>query len=300
MAMAAAEAAAAEDAIRALEATGEVRVLRRLAVAEGLTGVAGDIAGTSVGVVVDCETTGLDVIADDVIELAMRRFRYDRAGRIMKIDRARSWREDPGRPLSAEVARLTRLTDADLAGRTIDDRVAVATLRSARCVIAHNASFDRKMVERRLPAAAGLAWACTCREVDWAAGGFDGRALGWLLAQAGLFHEGHRAEADVDAVIALLRHAMPDGRTVLEELIDTASAPTVLVRAVGAHIDVKDALRSRGYRWNAGEAVWSREIVESLLTEEQFWLAANVYRSELRPRAAGPDIVAVTWFERHG
>lgn len=298
--MAAAEAAAAEDAIRALEATGEVRVLRRLAVAEGLTGVAGDIAGTSVGVVVDCETTGLDVIADDVIELAMRRFRYDRAGRIMKIDRARSWREDPGRPLSAEVARLTRLTDADLAGRTIDDRVAVATLRSARCVIAHNASFDRKMVERRLPAAAGLAWACTCREVDWAAGGFDGRALGWLLAQAGLFHEGHRAEADVDAVIALLRHAMPDGRTVLEELIDTASAPTVLVRAVGAHIDVKDALRSRGYRWNAGEAVWSREIVESLLTEEQFWLAANVYRSELRPRAAGPDIVAVTWFERHG
>ena len=69
--------------------------------------------------------------------------------------------------------------------------------------IAHHADFDRKFVERRLPDAKGLAWACSCHEIDWQAAGFRGVGLGWLLAQAGYFFNGaHRAGADVAAVDA--------------------------------------------------------------------------------------------------
>ena len=170
---------------------------------------------------------------------------------------------------------------------------------SASVFVAHNAAFDRKMIERRLPAAAGLAWACNCREIDWPAAGFDGRGLSWLLAQAGWFYSAHRAEGDVDAVIHLLRHTMPDGRTALRELLDTASEPSVRFTALGTHFDVKGVLKARGYRWDAAGRVWWREVPQHDAFDEEQWLLAAAYRPEHRPYAAGPSMALVTWRERH-
>lgn len=169
-----------EDLVERLERDGSHRVLRRLDVRAGRTGVDYDGGGSSIGVVVDVETTGTDTASDVVIEFAMRRFRFDGLGRILKIDRAWSWREDPGRALDDEIVRLTGITDADLVGQEIDEDAAGRLLASADLVIAHNAGFDRRFVERRLPGSAGRAWGCSCREIDWATAGFDGRALGWL------------------------------------------------------------------------------------------------------------------------
>jgi DNA polymerase-3 subunit epsilon len=112
-----------------LDVAGEFRLLRRLDVREGETGVGGRV-NTTIGVVVDVETSGLG--ADDVIvELALRRFRCDPDGLIVKIDRSYSWLEDPGRELPADIVRLTGITDADLAGQAIDDDAVVRLLSSA-------------------------------------------------------------------------------------------------------------------------------------------------------------------------
>ena len=56
----------------------DVRLLRRLDVREGETGVGGRV-DTFIGVAVDCETTGIGD-EDAIIELALRRFRVDPAG----------------------------------------------------------------------------------------------------------------------------------------------------------------------------------------------------------------------------
>lgn len=277
----------------------DVRTLRRLNVIEGQVGMPVDTASTFIAAVVDCETTGLDPASDVIVELAIRRFRYDADGRILKIDRMYVWREDPGRPLTDEVARLTGLSDADLVGQTIDDDAATGLLVSADLVVAHMARFDRGFVERRLPDAAGLPWACTCVEIDWAAAGFDGRSLGWLLAQAGWFHDGHRAAADVDAVVTLLAHPLADGRPALAELIESAACPTVKLEAIGADIGVKDALRMRRYRWDAERRLWWKEIRGAELMDEEFWLAANVYHFDRRARAMGPRLTEVTARERY-
>ena len=289
----------ADPLITQLEHGGDHKVLRRLTLQDGPTGIEGDLADTVIGLAIDCETTGLDPDKNAIIELAMRRFRYDRDGRILKLDRAQSWRQDPGEALSADIVRLTGITDQDLVGQQIDDRAAVALLRSANVIVAHSAAFDRKFVERRLPEAAGLVWACSCTEIDWAGAGFDGRALGWLVAQIGFFYGAHRAEADVDAVIALLQHEMPDGRPALAELIERSARPSIRFEAIGADFGVKDDLRGRGYRWNAASKVWWRDVPEDDEMDEEFWLARHVYAFDKRAKASGPRKAPITCRERH-
>ena len=282
----------------AVEERGDVRVLHRINVCEGPTGD-GTEKGPHVAIVIDVETTGLDFERDAIIELAARRFRYNADGIITHIDRGYEWVEDPGTPISPEITALTGLSDSDVVGRSIDTDGATRLLQSASIVIAHHSRFDRRWVERRLDGACGLAWACSMEQIDWSARGFDGRSLGYLLCQAGWFHDGHRARADVDAVIQLLRHQFDDGRTALALLLDRTKSPSWIVRAVGADFSVKDALRGRGYRWDPARKVWSTEVHDDDRMREEFWLAANIYTSEARPKALGPtfeEINATTRF----
>ena len=288
-----------QDLVKRLERDGTHRVLRKLEVADGRTGVPYHGGETFIAAVVDVETTGLDIHKDAIIELALRRFRYDGRGRILKIDRAATWFEDPGQPLNEDVMRITGLTDAGLAGQRIDDAEAARMLGTAHLIIAHNAAFDRKFVERRLPQAAGLPWACSMCEVDWGAAGFEGRSLGWLGAQAGWFHVAHRASGDVDAVIALLSHILADGRPVLAELIARSAQPSMRIEAVGADYGIKDELRARGYRWNPDIKVWWKEVLAAEFPEEEAWLGRTAYGLASRTKACGPRITELTARERY-
>ena len=288
-----------QDLVDRLERDGSHRVLRKLEVGEGRTGVPFSGGETFIACVVDVETTGLDVSRDVVIEMAMRRFRFDKQGRILKLDSCYSWFDDPGVPLSDEIARLTGLTDAGLVGQHLDEESACRLLKSSDLVIAHNAGFDRKFVERRLSEAAGLAWACSMSEIDWSAFGFEGRSLGWLGAQAGWFHDAHRASGDVDAVIALLTHVLPDGRTILCELVERSASPSMRIEALGADYAVKDELRNRGYRWNPEGKIWWKDIPAAELPDEEAWLGRTVYGFQCKPRICAPRITEITARERY-
>lgn len=278
--------------LEVLDASDDYRLLRRVP-EEPL--VQPDDGSPSMSVaVVDVETTGLDPDADLIVELAIRRIRITVDGRLVGLGERRSWLEDPGRPLAAEVARLTGLTDADLEGRCIDDRTAASVLRTSDLIVAHNAGFDRPFVERRLPQAAGGAWACTCNDLDWVALGFEGRSLSHLMFQLGMFFDGHRATSDVAALIAMLVHRLHDGRAVFEVLLDVARRETVRVDAVDAPFEAAKVLRARGYRWNQHERRWRREIGEDALEAEGEWLAREVYGS-----GGAPAYSRLTWRERH-
>lgn len=236
-----------------------------------------------VGVAIDVETTGLDRDGDRIIELALQRFRFDSSGRIVELGQPRLWREDPGILISPAITELTGLTNEDLAGQTIDETLAVEILLTADIIVAHNASFDRPFVDRRLPAIAEQRWACTLNEVDWRALGFDGRALSHLLTQCGWFYQGHRADNDVLALIYLMAHQVGPATTILSLLMTRSEQPNLRCHAVDAPYDTKDRLKARGYKWDPVLRNWWREVQASDRAAECAWLDAEIYRAEGKP-----------------
>lgn len=270
------------EAARMLAAHPDFKVLRRLAQVQRLHD--GPAHGaTRVGVAIDVETTGLDRETDRIIELAVQRFRFDARGRILQVGTPRVWREDPQAPLDPRITKLTGLTDDILAGQNIDEPAAIEILASGDLIVAHNAAFDRPFVDRRLPAIAGKAWACTMAEIDWLDLGFDGRALAQLVAQCGWFYEGHRAENDILALIYLLAHQTPDGETILARLATASQRPSFRVNAVDAPFEGKDALKARGYRWDPAMRFWWRTIGEEEMEIERTWLLQDIYTGHGEP-----------------
>lgn len=241
----------------------------------------------------DTETTSLDPATGAIIELAICTVTFDARGRIVAIGPMHDWLEDPGHPLPPEITRLTGLRDADLAGRRVDDAVALTLLSDADLIVAHNARFDAAWIERRYPAIAGKPWACSMRDIDWRELGYEARQLGALLAEvAGFFNARHRADADVAALVALLASTLNSGRTACSEMMLAAQRPTVRIAARGAPFEVKDRLKGRGYRWDPQGRCWWLEVAMDACDSEVAWLADQA-------ACLHPAIQTITWHQRH-
>lgn len=278
-----------EDLARLLSSHPGYRILRAIDPTAGVERLRAAMPGERVAVVVDTETTGLDPTVDRIIEVAVQRFTFGPDRRIIELERPRSWLEDPRRPLPEKIVRLTGISDKDLEGQQFDDKAIVAMIGDADIVIAHNAAFDRPFLDRRFPQLDDLPWACSLSQLDWQGLGYDGRALGHLLLQSGRFFEGHRAGNDTNALATLLGTPASDGRTILAHLLESCERESVRIDASGAPFETKDALKSRGYRWDAARRLWWREFDDSEVTTERAWLNQHVYRGR-----GGPQLVALT------
>lgn len=262
----------------ALEANPDYRVLRRLQPRETFDHVAtGELADV---LVLDTETTGLDASRDRIIELAMLRVTIEvPTGRAVRVVSVFDAFEDPGRPIPAEITTLTGITNEMVAGQQLDEAQIAALCEGVTLVIAHNAKFDRGFVERRLPGFAALDWACSASEIDWHAEGRASAKLEWLAYSMGCFYDAHRADMDCHALLAVLDAPLPRSRgTGLARLLSVARTTTYRLAATGAPFDSKDALRARGYRWDAARKVWVRSLAhEAALDAECEWLKSAVY-----------------------
>ncbi|WP_158897605.1 3'-5' exonuclease [Sphingorhabdus lacus] len=238
----------------------------------------------------DVETTGLDIHHDQIIELAIMLVIVDAEGSIVGVMPPRSWLEDPGAPLDPRIIEITGITDADVARQQIDERQALAMFARASLVLAHNAKFDVGFIERRLPAAAGKDWACSCSEIDWPMLGFDTRVQGYLLMQSGWFNTAHRAAADVWSLYWLLQQQHGE-RTLLQRLLLASDQPTMRIDARYAPYRLKDDLKLRGYRWDSDSKVWWIEIAEGACETEVAWLYQLGVQS--------PLLTPITARERH-
>ena len=287
------DAASFEAALRLCATREDVRILRRVRPISELVSDGPPIGPTRRIAIVDTEATSVDVQTAEVIEIAAAVVLVDDAGEMRAVEETRRGLRDPGIPIPAEVQRLTGISDDDVAGRGLNVPRWEALLGGSDLIVAHNSAYDAPIVERLLPGIKGHAWACSMREIDWAAHGFDGAKLGHLLMQIGYFTTGHRADADVISLAHLLTHR-PDGvRPLMAELIARAAQPSLRFEATGAPFDKRHLLKARGYRWDAREKVWWRAIAEAVHEAEALWLARD---AELR---ATPRVTQLSWHTRY-
>ncbi len=234
-------------------------------------------------VFVDTETTGLAADEDEVIELAMLPFDYDRdSGAIVAVhvDAALSGLRQPSKPIPPESAAIHGIRDEDVAGKTIDPAHISALLDEAQLVIAHNAAFDRPMVEKLWPVFETKHWACSLADIDWRGEGLGASKLDYLLMRQGWFFDDHRALADTLAATFLLTLPLPrSGKPALAGLLECARRPLRAVRAIDTAFEQRAALKARGYRWDAGDG--ARAKAWWTLTDdpqaEINWLNAEIY-----------------------
>jgi DNA polymerase-3 subunit epsilon len=270
-----------ERAARGLEASGRYRVLRRIERRASLS--SSPDCSTRRAVFLDVETTGLDVVNDEIIELAMVGFDYDKSGNVRSVLPPFSALRDPGRPILPAVTALTGLTDEMVAGRVIDVKEVRDFLDQAAVVIAHNAGFDRQFSERFCEAFAALPWACSLNEVPWRDEGFEGSKLTHLATGYGLFFDGHRAVHDCFAGIEILSRPLPrSGRTGLDVLLESARAARFRIWATNSPYELREILKARGYRWSDGSdgrpKAWYVDVAEDSLDDESDFLRREIYR----------------------
>jgi DNA polymerase III subunit epsilon len=235
-----------------------------------------------VAAVVDVETTGTSPDRDKIIEFGICPFEYDRNnGRIYKVLGSWEWFEDAGFSIPPEITKITGITDEMVARRCIDDRVVNNLLDRVVLVIAHNADFDRRFLEKRIPAFASKHWACSRSDIDWKAESIRSTALEFIAYSLGFFHDVHRAASDCRATVHALAQPLPGtGRMALQALLEQARLPTWRIWARDAAIEKKDVLKARGYAWSPGECgrpkCWYRDISDAEKGAEVSWLRASV------------------------
>jgi DNA polymerase-3 subunit epsilon len=276
-----------EAMARTLEATGNYRVLRRLFRRRVVVDLDGCMTRT--GIFLDLETTGLDPSRDEIIEFGMVPFTYTLDGRIVDVGEPFGRLRQPNNPIPLEVVALTGITDAMVHGESIEPSEIEAIVVPAALIVAHNAAFDRRFAERFCSIFITKPWACSMSEVPWTEEGFDGTKLTYLLSQCGLFFDGHRAVDDCFAAIELLSRPLPkSGVPALSKLLDAARKPIFRIWAENSPFDLKDVLKSRGYRWNADQngkpRCWYYDAEEENLEEEVRYLRSEIFKSDVSLR----------------
>lgn len=256
----------------------DYRVVRRLDPSRECPALAGPTVRRAA--IVDTETTGTDSSADKVIELAVVVFEYCHAtGTVGRVLESYDALEDPGIPIPPSSTAIHGITDAMVAGQRIDDAAVARLLEGVGIVIAHNAGFDRKFLEPRLPVFTALPWGCSWQEVPWSDAGIESSKLEYLAYRYGFFYEGHRAEVDCLALLEVLRRPFGEtGEPALKQLLDSARAPSFRLWANNSPFETKDALKKRGYWWDAAKRCWYRELSSKVeLDAELAWLKQTVF-----------------------
>ncbi len=282
-----------------LDASENYRVLRRLEPLPLLRG--GTHSGYRVAIVLDTETTGLvmpgthGAVASEIVSLAMVAIAYDPVDGNIRgaIGRFHELRQ-PSHPIPEEATKVHGIKDKDVRDRTIgateiaewialvtaavQDHVHFGSRDETRLplIVAHNARFDRGMVEELWPEIfEALPWACSLTQVPWADWGYEGSKLSYLGTQAGFFYgDRHSALADADAVVALLRQRIGEG-TAMATLRKSAQSGTTRLYVTTPYNPATIAtLKMRGYRWHCGDRsrgkAWYWEGKEGFDAEVQY------------------------------
>ena len=229
--------------------------------------------------VIDLETTGLSHDDDEIIELAMKLIEVDKkSGNYVTAVKQYESYNQPKKRISEEITALTGITNEIVKGKEIDWQLVEKLFSYSQLVVAHNAWFDRNMLEKYIRPR--NIWGCSSNDVDWQKRGFAKSSLELLSIWHGFYYEAHRAMNDVNATIHLITNSYYDIKPIVE-LIENAKKPHYnIVNKFSYNEEYVKLIkkRNRAYRYNRDNKSWSILLNdEKQLEEEKEWLADNIY-----------------------
>ena len=267
------------DLLQEIENNKDYKILKRIPENDFNKDAEGE---TFVAAILDLETMGLDPLKDEIIELGMLRFSFSKGDGILSLIDTYNELQDPGRPIPAEITKITGISDDDVKGAKIDWKLVLERLNNTDLVICHNSGFDRNFLELQTPDEVGshvktLPFACTIHDINWHERGYESSKLEYLNFKLGYFYEGHRALVDCWATLNLLR----EEKGAFLELLGNVRRKDVLICAKNAPFEKKDLLKTRKYRWSDGSGTlpksWWISLSIDELQNELEWLDDEIF-----------------------
>lgn len=235
-----------------------------------------------IATIIDLETLGLNANQHEIIEIGLLSFSFSSADGIIAVVNEYNELNDPGKPIPAEITKVTGITDADVQGKAIDWNHVAHILKQTHLVICHNSGFDRNFLELQTPEMISsliksMPFACTIHDINWKERGIESSKLDYINWKLGFFYDGHRALNDCWATLNPLIQCVG----VFEELKANVRKKETLICAINAPFDKKDLLKGRNYRWSDGTdklpKSWWISLSNELLIDEKLWLDDEIY-----------------------
>lgn len=264
-----------------LEASGQYQVLKKFQPIAQYLPSNPDITRHLV-CIIDTETTGLNTDSCEIIELGYQLVEFDSQGNFYQVICAKNFMNEPQGDISAEVTQVTGLTLEDVKGHAIPWEEVVADISAVQLCIAHNAGFDRPILERYHACFVDKVWGCSASQIDWfSLAKVGSRSQEFLCWKVGHFYyDAHRALDDVQALTHLLSQSISEQQQpAMHFLLQTVRQQKVLIKATGAPFELKDDLKQRGYRWQPQQKVWQKVFDASEQEGEMTWLLDQNVRS---------------------
>lgn len=240
------------------------------------------------GIVLDCEATSADASTAEPMQIGCVAFQYHQTtGQILAVSQSLVMHHEPTHPPLPEAFAVHGLTMDDVRGcdarGALDALVRATQLHNKNTpplIIAHNAAYDRPVVERAIPLPP-CPWGCSVRDIPWKAHGYSSSALRVLLSEHANHYlpvgQKHDALLDVFATVMMLAVPFADGTYPLRALLNTVEHEHMHISARNTAFHTKDTLRARGYRWEPEHKAWARVVPATDLAAERDWLGTHVY-----------------------
>ena len=243
----------------------------------------------------DLETTGLNNQACKIIEFAAKLTAIDNvSGELLGIvDEYQSF-NDPEEIIDPVITQITGIDNDTVEGHSIDWEIVTRLLNNADIIVAHNALFDRGVMDRFLPLSEEKVWLCSMKDINWMERGLNARGQEILCIWHGFYYDSHRAMFDVDALIHLVTYNVEGLNNAVLELLINAKKPTYRIVALNSDFDKKDLLKERRYRWNAPQKYWWKNLLAEEVDNEKEWMATHIYNGDFKGR-----VVEIALTDKH-